>query len=319
MENMGLFHILIAMKNSAEFNLNVVVVCLDLSPMDNILISYVHQIATIRKFRRIYFLHVCKELELPEKLADKYPDLLAPLDESLEHDIKQKVDNFTWAKGIELTVDVMEGNPIREILHYSHVKESDMIVMGRKKQLKGSGVASSRISRKSICSVLLVPEILPEKLERILIPIDFAATSERSYRVGESFAKKGALISMIHLYHVPHGYSKTGKSYEEFDTIMLQNAQKEFRHFTKTLNMKAIPDSHFVNGDKENPEAIIMEYAGQISADIIVIGSKGKSTSAFILLGSMAEKLLSTNDTVPMLIVKAREENMGLFEALKRL
>ena len=307
------------MTKQVDPPLKALIVGLDLSPMDTILIAYIHQLSRLKKFERIYFFHVSKELELPEKLLESYPDLLAPLDESIERDIQIKVEDYDWGSS-KVAVDVLEGSSIKETLHYADIKEADLIVMGRKKSLKGSGVSASRIARKSNCSVLFVPELLPESLSKILLPIDFGITSERSYCVAEQFmSRKATNLSLIHLYHVPHGYSKTGRGYEQFDTIMLQHAEKEYQAFTENLKMTKIPDIHFVNGDKEDHEDIIMSYAEEINADLIVIGSKGKSTSAFILLGSMAEKLLLKNDHIPLLIVKRKNENMSLLDALRSI
>ena len=49
------------------------------------------------------------------------------------------------------------------------------------------------------------------------------------------------------------------------------------------------------------------------------MGSKGRTASASILLGSVAEKLVQANNEIPMLILKKKGENMGFFEALFKI
>ena len=53
--------------------------------------------------------------------------------------------------------------------------------------------------------------------------------------------------------------------------------------------------------------------------DLIVIGSKGRTRAASLLLGSVAVKLLDMNCYMPMIIVKNQQKNMGFLQALFRL
>ena len=48
----------------------------------------------------------------------------------------------------------------------------------------------------------------------------------------------------------------------------------------------------------------IKEYAEENEVDFIVMGAKGHSKVELLLLGSVTEKLLSINNSIPTLIVK---------------
>jgi nucleotide-binding universal stress UspA family protein len=122
----------------------------------------------------------------------------------------------------------------------------------------------------------------------------------------------------LHLYEVPHGYSKTGKTYEEFSEIMKENAKNDFRKFVSKHNHPELECEMILN-DGKNAGNLILEFATKIEADMILLGSRGRTTSAAVLLGSTAEKLIHVNKYLPMLIFKKKGETMGFFDALFKL
>ena len=63
----------------------------------------------------------------------------------------------------------------------------------------------------------------------------------------------------------------------------------------------------------------IMDFAHSIKTDLLIVGSRGRSRSAAVLLGSVAEKLVNSNHDIPMLVMKEKGENMGFLEALFRI
>jgi len=81
----------------------------------------------------------------------------------------------------------------------------------------------------------------------------------------------------------------------------------------QTLSVK------LVLNDGRNIAIQITEFAKKIDADLILLGSRGRTTSAAILLGSTAEKLISYNKLLPMLIFKKKGETMGFFDALFKI
>jgi len=99
---------------------------------------------------------------------------------------------------------------------------------------------------------------------------------------------------------------------------MKENAQEDFRKFVSKHNHPELKCEMILNEGK-NPGVIILEFAREIDADMILLGSRGRTTSAAILLGSTAEKLIHANKYLPMLIFKKKGETMGFFDALFKL
>jgi nucleotide-binding universal stress UspA family protein len=294
---------------------------LDLTEMDDVLIK---KTATLVKFLGIdkcYFVHVAKNLEIPQEILEQFPDLVAPTDESIEAMIKDKLKEHNFPEDVETEPFVEEGDhPLDTFLRWAKLKDVDLIIMGRKETLPGHGILANGVAKKAPCSILLLQEKREVKLpKKILMLTDFSSHNHMFYDFGERIASDlNAELIPLHYYDVPHGYSKTGKSFDEFSLIMKENAQKDFKKFAlkhKDSDLNCVMELN----DGRNIGIQITEYAKGMDADLILLGSRGRTTSAAILLGSTAEKLITANKMLPMLIFKKKGETMGFFDALFKL
>lgn len=310
------------MENTSKNKFRVLLAGLDLSDMDTQVIAYSAMLCKNLDVERIYFVHVAKSLELPERIYEEYPDTFAPVDESLEKELSKKIAlAFSEVPDVECIVEVLEGNAIDKLLRFIKIKQVDMILMGRKLNLKGSGLISSRLAMKSPCSLLLIPENHTPGLNRIVVPVDFSSHSALAVEYASEIAvPTGAELSCINLYKVPSGYHATGKSFEEFAEIMRINAQKEFDHFLKKHAFQEdVRHCAFVLDESQEHADLILEEAEASQADLIILGSRGRTATSAILIGSLAEKLTYKNNNIPLLIAKEKGENMTFLEALLRI
>jgi len=67
--------------------------------------------------------------------------------------------------------------------------------------------------------------------------------------------------------------------------------------------------------EAESPAEKVLEIVNADLADLVVIGSRGRTKTAYFLIGSTAEKILWTL-SVPVMIVKKKGSNYGVIEAL---
>ena len=297
-------------------------VCLDLTPMDEPLIRYASLIVKIFGIDAVYFTHVTTTFELPEEIREKYPDVIAPLDETLAKEMEFSIDNFfDKPEGCDLHIDVLSGNTTDEILKRCKVKEIDIALLGRKDTLDGSGLNSRKIAKACPCSVIFVPENLQYRLEKILVSIDYSEHSKMAFEVGIDIQKRcGAKLFSNNVYRVPTGYHASGKSYEEFAEIMLENAKKDCHKFFKKLNTEGVDYEHtFSLDDDPHPADKIYLKADEIGVDMIILGSKGRTSAAAFLIGSVAEKLVMEDRNIPLFIIKEGNENLGLLQALFKI
>jgi nucleotide-binding universal stress UspA family protein len=293
---------------------------LDLTEMDDILITKTIVFMEFLGIDKCYFVHVAKDLAVPQEILDKHPELMAPGDESLEAAISDKLKAKNFPSSIEVEIFAMEGDPLDTFLRWARIKNVDLIIMGRKETLQGSGSLAKGIAKKAPCSILMLQEKRPPGLpKKIMVPTDFSDHTEMIYNFSERISRDlNAELVPVHLYQVPHGYSKTGKSFEEFSEIMKENANKDFKKFLQKNKHKNL-ECAFVLHEGGDEGEILLKEAYKINADMILLGSRGRTKSAAILLGSVAEKLVMANNVLPMLIFKKKGETVGFIDALFRI
>ena len=297
-------------------------VCLDLTEMDKHLIKYASMIAKVFEINSIYFFHVAESFELPAEIQEKYPDLIAPLDETLVHEIKGNLEaDFQPPEGCDVQVLVATGNKTDEVLKMAKVKVVDLMLLGRKKEIMGTGLNSRKIAKSAPSSVIFVPEKPRLEINKVMVAVDFSNHSRMAFAIGMALQRKtGAILLSNNVYKVPNGYYKSGKTYEEFAEIMLENTRRDCEKFFKKINLEGITYDHtYALDDDPHPADKIYRTGSENGVDIIVLGSKGRTSAAAFLIGSVAEKLVMESGDIPLFLVKEGKENVGLLEALFRL
>ena len=305
------------------YQLKRILVCVDLTEMDEDVIRYSCEITKLVGADSVYFLHVAKDLNFPQEIAEKYPDVLAPMDETIKHEVKSTVKKYFGEKsGAKIDIDVMEGKPTDTVIKYAKRKEVDLIVMGKHSGPGKPKVKLGKIAELSHCSVLFVPKGADIRIDSIMVAADFSENSKLALEQAVHFKeqKEHVTIYAHHVYTLPQGYYKTGKSHDEFSEIMRNNATKDADKF---FNKHDIDRDHcemkytLSEDDKIHDE--LNDFAVQKDVDMILIGSQGRTAAASLLLGSVAEHVLHYDNHIPVFIVKKKNANMGLLEALLKI
>src|SRR5690606_39158711 len=125
---------------------------LDLTEMDDILIKKTAIFIKFLGIQKCYFLHVAKNLEIPQNILDQYPNLTSAADESIEAVFQSKLKEYNFPEEIETEVFVEEGgHPLDTFLRWAKIKDVDLVIMGRKDNLSGNGVLADGVAKKSTC------------------------------------------------------------------------------------------------------------------------------------------------------------------------
>ena len=147
-------------------------------------------------------------------------------------------------------------------------------------------------------------------IDTILVPTDFSADSQEALSTARDFAKKfDAKIVILHAYHVdiplmapPLGgvYALPPGFYEQLKaqaTLQVEAAAQELAAAGVEARGIAVAD----------PAAMaIVEYARSLSADLVVMGTRGLTGLKHVALGSVAERVVRTAPC-PVLTVKASD------------
>lgn len=297
------------------------IVCLDQSPLDETLIAYAGFIAKVNQVKKIYFSHVVKNFSLPKEMLESFPTLLDSMlqdrKEAMEKLVREK---FPTIKGLEMDFVVKEGNLSKKILKLAEEKSADLILIGRKVALPGTGVASHRMARRASCSLLIVPEQSQPKLSTLLVPSDFSDHSIHALEEAIGIAKKysgGIEIIFQNVLSIPSNYATTGKTYEEFAELMKKHAESNFKKFIRKIDTKGIPITPiYTQDDDDDPVQEIVAAALEHKAEVIIIGAKGKTGATALHIGSMAERLIQFNKSLPLLVTRPKGKHAGVLDYL---
>lgn len=288
-------------------NLKRWLVGLDLSLIDKSIVEYVAFLANLYHPEKIYFVNIQKKLDIPASIKQKFPELSQPLDEKNKKEIKELVAKyFPNADAFDIEYKVVEGHPFDELNNWISIKNIDLFIAGRKKDLKGSSVLPHKVARKINVACLFVPEKPKLKLQEIFIPVDFSDNTNRAFKAALQIATKheSPTLHILHAFYVPQGYRNT-RFEEEVNEAMKDDATIAYNEFIKQYDTQNIHLSPlFLKDNKSNPAEIICESAQKRNADLIVIGAKGKSALASLLLGSVTEKIILKEAAIPVLIVR---------------
>jgi len=301
------------------YQIKKIIVCLDQSEMDKTLVKFATFIAKSNQSKKIYFTNIIRNLSIPKDVLSEFPNLIDNMVEERKSQMKQVVkENLGPDLNISTAFIVREGQLSKKILKLASEKSADLILVGKKTSINGSGVITQRLARRASCSLLIVPENSLPKIKKILVPSDFSDYSkdalEEAIEITEKNDGKSEIICQ-NVFSVPSGYHFTGKSYEEFSEIMLMHAQVNYKKFIRKIDTKGhkiIP--LYTRDEDDDPVVDIINKAQEIEANIIIIGAKGRTAATALFIGSLAERLIQINNKVPLLVTRPKGKNAGIIE-----
>ncbi|WP_017731705.1 universal stress protein [Nafulsella turpanensis] len=296
-----------------------ILVALDLSELDPLLIQFASYIARSAGAERVYFVNILRSFHIPSEILREFPDIIKNAVEERRGKMKELVkQNFENLEGIKAQYLVKDGQPAKKILQMVKDSDIDLVLAGKKKSLEGTGVLVQRLARRSDCSLLIVPEGSSPKIEKLLVPSDFSENSKLALEAAINIAERNSPdIQLIvqNVYSVPAGYHYTGKTYEEFSEVMKKHAKRDYKKFVKDIDTRNVKVKDVYSLDKnENKMSDIYAKAKEIKADGIVIGAKGRTAATALFLGSIAERAIQMNEKFPLLVVRPKGQNAGFMD-----
>lgn len=274
------------------------------TPTDATLLAYTAMLAGRGMIQDLRFVHV---LPAPDSntVGHERDPVLA--------EMKALVDrHFTGDRSrLQFHFEVLQGPLLDKLLEYAAEQQVDLILVGNRKDQPLKRSVARRLAMNSPCSVWLTPETASVALNRILVPIDFSSRSADALVLACALAAQAG-IGEIEALHVYFDVSRT--TYENADAVVRGEEQETFRSFLAPLNTFGVRVSPLFESGSHPADAIV-RVAAERGADLIVLNSRGRSASAAILLGSVAEETL-IQSALPVLTVKHFGARMGVLQAL---
>jgi nucleotide-binding universal stress UspA family protein len=142
--------------------------------------------------------------------------------------------------------------------------------------------------------------------QHILVPVDGSATSERALeealRLGQ---QQGAQLELVHvLADIRLMDANSYINYAEMKETM-KNSGKKILAKAQTVVQEAgmAAGTKLLDANGERIATVIIEEARRWPADLIVIGTHGRSGFSRVLFGSVAEGVVRTSH-IPVLLIR---------------
>jgi len=284
--------------------LEKILVCLDRSQYDEKVLEFASMIAGNNAVKKVYFMTAWKE----------------NLDNTIKKELHAKIDKHFTAQ-TEKEVQVFQGSEASHLLKWRQIKEVDLLVIGIKPKSISSGGSAMTLINGAPCSVCLVPFTASLDIKKALVPIDFSKSARLSMEMAMTFKSSRDLeILLQHVYYVSTGYTASGKSYEEFAQILEKNSEKDYRNFMRELDLD--PDQFkiiYTLDEDSKPADNIYDAAKENHADLIILGSRGRTKLASMISSSTAVSLVRYDQDIPYLVVKNKKKGLGFIGALLRI
>lgn len=286
-------------------------VALDFSTLDKKLIQYSRFIAEKFGVDSIQFIHVVPFDIPPDSLDSSLENLIReglPLPERHQKGLAKDIQfAFGEMKEVNINLTIEEGKPQTKLLSLVNEDNPDLLVLGKKEISGGSGILAQRIARRAKSAVWFITEGANIAPQKILVPIDFSPHSLRALKTAlhlkEQF--KEINITALHLIDIPMTAYKINKNKDEIIRRLKETAKRSFHQF---LTQNQLSESHLdfkmLLNDDFDVSQYIKETASFEKSDLIIIGAKGRSGLSAFVFGSVTEKLISTKDTPPVLVVR---------------
>lgn len=242
----------------------------------------------------LHVLHVVDE-ELPDRIARN-------ISKEAKEKILEQIKSFKSRLNIKVNIEVLIGKHYETILSESEKINATAIILGtpRMNTLKNFFIGSTaeRIVRSSNLPVFVVKNASMKKYKRVVVAIDFSVYSRRCLDFAlDFFANED--IYLVHSYHIPYKHiiessQLTYKAKREQKTAFLNMVNQEMTHFLEAFEQ-----------DTENINIIVKEgpvitrlnnEIKKLKADLLIMGTRGRTGISRAFLGSVAENMLITSN-----------------------
>ncbi len=231
-------------------------------------------------------------------IGDVMASMRKPCDEALK-----KAEELAQKHKVMIKTVCDEGEPYERIIDLAQAENSDLIVLGRRglrrleRVLVGS--VTARVIGYSPVDVLVIPRDTTVGFKNVLIATDGSRYSSSAEKKAIDFAVSyGGALTVISVVDVPSElYAESPGTVDE----LIKKAKTYVERVKKDAEASGIKVETLVK--EGEAYRVITDTAGELSADIIVMGSHGRTGLRRLLMGSVTEKVIG-HTPCPVLVVK---------------
>lgn len=216
-------------------------------------------------------------------------------------------------EGVDIATSILEGeDSYNYIAEEASKAKASIIVMGRRgrtglKRL-AMGSTTARVIGHAACNVLVVPKAATVEFKNIVVATDGSkfSTAAASEAIGIAKKNKSALtvIAVVPAeLATPTDVDFSMTQQELIADKEMRVAEKNARAVKEAAAKEGVTVQAFVMSGK--PADAIIETAKEKKADLIMLGSHGRTGLERLLMGSVAERVIVLSDCA-VLVVKGK-------------
>ncbi len=183
-----------------------------------------------------------------------------------------------------------------EIIRLARTEAADIIVLGKhgRRVIRDLflGSTAEKIIRKADIPVLIVNRKPSGPFERPLIAVDLEDTARSTIELAlRSLGPEVTNIAVIHAYTPPYEGFVAYRQLDAYASECRTEAMSSLQRLLESEQAKVFWDSKVKRGDPRN---VLVREIGTHHADLIVLGTHGRSGLSRAVLGSVAEYVART-------------------------
>jgi nucleotide-binding universal stress UspA family protein len=281
--------------------MSVIVVGVDFSPCSASGLRQAIRIAAARRatVQAIHAIEPLVVVDLEQALSPLQTDIRARLIHDAGKAWKELTAGIPGASGLDLAVEI--DHPVSALLGSVREQSAELLVLGTHGTSpgdRGVGTLAMACARKASTSVLLVKEPHAGPFVSIVACVDFSATSRRALEAAVRFAVQDrAVLHVLHVFDAPwhrlHYRAPTPQVSPDYQKQYRDGLRRQLEAFCEPYQDEmARLQTRYAVFDFTGQSAGITEFTRQVSADLVVLGTHGRTRLRDMLLGSTAERVV---------------------------
>jgi nucleotide-binding universal stress UspA family protein len=242
--------------------------------------------------------------------------MVQQIQEALVADAKKAWQAFAPEVGDKSSIpfDVAVNNELLELIRRCRDRSADLLVLGihGKTTQHGTGVLAAQAVRRAPCKVLLAREGHTGPYRRVLVGVDFSDTSRLALEAAlRIVAQDGGTLSLVYILRPPwmrfqfRAPAPTASpEFRDQFLAALRQRLEAFAHEADPDITWAKPQYDIIESSSHG--AGLVAHARSTGADLVVLGTRGRTNFREMLIGSTAERVVR-DAPCSILAIKPRE------------
>ncbi len=213
-------------------------------------------------------------------------------------DLASRVRDVTGRAGNDVELAIRLGAADSALVHYAEQNAVDLVVVGATGQTGLSrlllGTTAERVIRHAHCSVLVARDAKKPPSNKVLVATDLSESALAAVsRAREEANDLGSALELVHVMDISSVAWSAAAPFGGVPVALPQSQIAEMHNLAKSAllglggpNSKA----HVIEG---SPKRAIVALADSMNADLLVVGTHGRTGFVRMALGSVAEAVAS--------------------------